>query len=273
MSSVNLFISSQLCSENAADPTHAPYSPQNPTGICAPADHIGGVVAFFAGFLPFCFSGLRVSPVVMSSVNLLISSQLRSKNAAYPKRTPRTLRKILQEYALRRVFYQKKRAFSCNSLVATASEKLPRIYFQEASLPKAVSGQRTKVAVCLTSTMHSAPMGTSVPAVTPRTPPNRRLRQLQRTARTHRKCERSSHTCAGCLRRRSDCSWRRRSPAYSAAAVKKMMIRTRHRRIVLTQLYKSPCKLCKDAFWGGCCFPPHLNQTSERQSFMLRPRR
>jgi hypothetical protein len=124
------------------------------------------------------------------------------------------------------------------------------------------------VAVCLTSTMHSAPMGTSVPAVTPRTPPNRRLRQLQRTARTHRKCERSSHTCAGCLRRRSDCSWRRRSPAYSAAAVKKMMIRTRHRRIVLTQLYKSPCKLCKDAFWGGCCFPPHLNQTSERQSFM-----
>ena len=167
----------------------------------------------------------------MSSVSSFISTQLRSKNAADSKRTP-LLSAILQEYALRRVFYQKKRAFSCNSLVATASEKLPRIYFQEASLPKAVSGQRTKVAVCLTSTMHSAPMGTSVPAVTPRTPPNRRLRQLQRTARTrtHRKCEtRSSHTCAGCLRRRSDCSWRRRSPASSAAAAAvKMMIRTRH---------------------------------------------
>ena len=47
------------------------------------------------------------------------------------QRTP-LLSAILQDYALRRrVFYQKKRAFSCNSLVATASEKLPRIYFQE----------------------------------------------------------------------------------------------------------------------------------------------
>ena len=113
MSSVNLFISSQLRSENAADPTHAPYSPQNPTGICAPADHIGGVVAFFAGFLPFCFSGLRVSPVVMSSVNLLISSQLRSKNAADPTRTP-LLSAIVPEYALRRVFYQKTSLFNNN---------------------------------------------------------------------------------------------------------------------------------------------------------------
>ena len=46
MSSVSSFISSQLRSKNAADPTHAPYSPQNPTGICAPADHIGDVVAY-----------------------------------------------------------------------------------------------------------------------------------------------------------------------------------------------------------------------------------
>ena len=62
--------------------------------------HIGGVVAF-AGFLPFCFSGLRVSPVGMSSLNLFISSQLSSKNAANPTHA-RTLRHPagLQEYAL-----------------------------------------------------------------------------------------------------------------------------------------------------------------------------
>ena len=121
-----------------------------------------------------------------------------------------------------------------------ASERHPRIYFQTASSPKTVSGQRTRVTVCLTSTMYSAPMETNVSAIMPTTP-NRRLRQLQRTARTHRhrKCERSTHRCASWLRRRSDCSWRRRSPASSAAAVKRM-IRTRYRRIVssieLTQL-------------------------------------
>ena len=112
MSSLNLFISSQLCSNNAAEPTHDP-TPRNASGICAPADHIGAVVAF-AGFLPFCFSGLRVSPGVLSSLNLFISPQLCSNNAADPTHTP-LLSAILQEYALRRVFYQKKRAFSCNS--------------------------------------------------------------------------------------------------------------------------------------------------------------
>ena len=64
----------------------------------------------FACFLPFCFSGLRVSPVVMSSVNLLVALQLPSKNAADPKRKP-LLSSILQEYALRRVFYQKTSLF------------------------------------------------------------------------------------------------------------------------------------------------------------------
>jgi len=56
------------------------------------------------------FSGLRFCPVVMSSVSSFISSQLRSKNAADPKRTP-LLSAILQEYALRRVFYQKNEPF------------------------------------------------------------------------------------------------------------------------------------------------------------------
>ena len=114
----------------------------------------------------------------------------------------------------------------------SASERHPRIYFQTASLPKTVSGRRTKVTVCLTSTIYSAPMGTSVSALTSRTP-NRHLLQLRRTDRTHRKCKRSRNRCAGYLRRRSDFNWRRRSaaPSISAAAVKRM-IRTSCRRIV-----------------------------------------
>jgi hypothetical protein len=73
------------------------------------------------------------------------------------------------------------------------------------------------------------------------TTPNRRLRQLQRTARTHshRRYERSTHRCASCLRRRSDCSWRRRSPASSAAAVK-MMIRTRHLHCLRIVFHRAP---------------------------------
>ena len=120
----------------------------------------------------------------------------------------------------------------------SASERHPRIYFQTAPLPKTVSGQRTRVTVCLTSTMHSAPMGASVFAITPRTP-NRRLRQLQRTARTHRKCERLGHRCASCLRRRSDCSWRRRSSASSAAAVK-MMSSMGHLHCVRSVPHRAP---------------------------------
>ena len=114
-------------------------------------------------------------------------------------------------------------------------ERCPRTYFQIASSPKTVSGQRKGVTVCLTSAMHSAPMEINVSAIMPTTP-SRRLRQLQRTARTHRhrKCERSTHRCASWLRRRSDCSWRRRSPASSAAAVKRM-IRTRYRHIAFLQ--------------------------------------
>ena len=42
-----------------------------------------------------------------------------------------------------------------------------------------------------------------------------------------------------CLRRRSDCSWRRRSPASSAAAVK-MMIRTRHLHCVRIMPHRAP---------------------------------
>ena len=53
------------------------------------------------------------------------------------------------------------------------------------------------------------------------------------------KCERSRHRCAGCLRRRSDCSWRRRSPASSAAAVK-MMIRTRHLHCLRIVFHRAP---------------------------------
>ena len=153
-------------------------------------------------FLPFCFSGLRVSPVVMSSVNLIVALQLPSKNAADPKRKPRTLFYPTGVCAPAGVLPPKKRAFSCNSLVATASEKLPRIYFQEASLPKAVSSQRTKVAVCLTSTMHSAPMGTSVPAVTPRTPPNHQIAAFvscnERLELTENASDRATHAQAAC---------------------------------------------------------------------------
>jgi hypothetical protein len=46
----------------------------------------------------------------MSSFNLLISSQLRSKNAADPTHAP-LLSAIVPEYALRRVFYQKTSLF------------------------------------------------------------------------------------------------------------------------------------------------------------------
>jgi hypothetical protein len=70
----------------------------------------------FAGFLPFCFSGLRVSPFGISSFDLFISPQLPSKNAADPptQRTP-VLSAILQAYrnmrSVRRVFYQKTSLF------------------------------------------------------------------------------------------------------------------------------------------------------------------
>ena len=77
---------------------------------------LGGVQCSYSGFcrffLPFCCSGLRVSPVVMSSLNLFISPQLPSKNAADPThaRTP-VLSAILHAYrnmrSVRRVFYQK----------------------------------------------------------------------------------------------------------------------------------------------------------------------
>ena len=77
---------------------------------------LGGVQCSYSGFcrffLPFCCSGLRVSPVVMSSLNLFISPQLPSKNAADPThaRTP-VLSAILHAHrnmrSVRRVFYQK----------------------------------------------------------------------------------------------------------------------------------------------------------------------
>ena len=119
----------------------------------------------------------------------------------------------------------KKKIRSLNN-IPVGERKAPKDLFPNSPLTKDSEWpERTRVTVCLTSTMYSAPMGTSVSAITSRTP-NRHLRQLQRTARTHRKYERSSHRCASCLCRRSDCSWRRRSPEYSAAA--KMMIRTRH---------------------------------------------
>ena len=104
--------------------------------------HIGGVVAF-AGFLPFCFSGLRVSPVVMSSLNLFISPQLPSKNAADPTHA-RTLRHPtgLQEYALRPAgVLPKKRAFPCTLrrcwlLVLVAKPELPCNYPGNCNYPQ-----------------------------------------------------------------------------------------------------------------------------------------
>ena len=195
----------------------------------------------------------------MSSVNLFVSLQLPSKNAADPKRKP-LLSSILQEYALRRVFYQKTSLF-LQLARGDGERETPKDLFPRSLPTKGSECPEDKGGCVFDFNNAQCPYGDKCSrshAKNPTKSPNRRLRQLQRTARTHRKCERSSHTCAGCLRRRSDCSWRRRSPAYSAAAVKKMMIRTRHRRIVLTQLYKSPCKLCKDAFWGYRCaaFPP-----------------
>jgi len=59
----------------------------------------------FAGFLPYCFSGICVSPVVVSSLYLSSPSQLRSKNEP-TQRTP-LLSVTVDEYARWRVFYQK----------------------------------------------------------------------------------------------------------------------------------------------------------------------
>ena len=117
-----------------------------------------------------------------------------------------------------------KRKLRSLKISQTESEIHLRICFQTASSPKTVSGQRTRVTVFSTSTIYSAPMGTSVSATIPITP-NRRLRSSQRTVRIHPKCERSKPRCASCLRRKIDCS-RRRSPSSSAAA--RMMIHTRH---------------------------------------------
>ena len=111
------------------------------------------------------------------------------------------------------------------SLAITAGErKTPHDLFPSSLLTKDSEWPEDKGDCVLTSTIYSAPMETNISAIIPTTP-NRRLRQLQRTARghRHRKCERSTHRCASWLRRRSNCSWRRRSPASSAEAVKRMI--------------------------------------------------